>query len=245
MERRVLLAVVLSIALIFLVQVLFPTAPPRPAPGGDTTTVVTDTARAGSDTGAAVGTPADTSARRTASEVAPDTAQGAVSAAPERPAFEADTIRVRTALAEYAFSTRGAALVSARLREFESYAEGDPKGSLVDLVPADEDFFTYGIAVGGDTVRVGDRQFTASATEIDLSEGHPSDSLTFTYPFPPDSSARFVVTYRFQNEGYLVKCRRPGGRPRGTRIRAARRRGYPAALQREERHRGSAPNSPW
>lgn len=206
MERRVLLAVVLSIGLIFLVQVLFPTAPPptRP-PVADTTAQV----NVGAEDG--VGTPDTTGPENVDGGVVappPDTAAGPMARTPDRLDFEPDTIRVRSALYEYDFSTRGAGLVSARLRDFESYAEGDPEGTLVDLVPEGQRYFTYGIAVGGDTVRVDDRQFTASATDIELSAGHPSDSLSFTYQFSGSGGgpgARFVVTYRFQNEGYLVE----------------------------------------
>jgi YidC/Oxa1 family membrane protein insertase len=198
MERRVLLAVVLSIGLIFLVQVMFPTAPPpRRAPVGDTVAVV-DTVRP------AVG---DTAERETARPELPaprDTAAGEMAEAPDRAAFLPDTIHVLTDLYEYDFSTRGAALVGARLREFDSYAEGDPDSALVELVPEGERFFTYGVAVGGDTVRIGDMEFSASSSGIELSPGHPTDSLAFTYTFPGERGARFVVVYRFQDEGYLV-----------------------------------------
>jgi YidC/Oxa1 family membrane protein insertase len=193
-----LLAVVLSIGLIFLVQVLFPTAPPpRSIPAGDTTAVVDSSAPASDTAGQAAPGAAELPAP---SDTAADVVVGASGAV----GFEPDTIRVRTDLYEYDFSTRGAALVGARLREFESYAEGDPEGSLVNLVPEGRRFFTYGLAVGGDTVRVDDVEFTASSSMIDLSSGHPADSLTFTYTFPGERAARFVVTYRFQDEGYLV-----------------------------------------
>lgn len=215
MERRVLLAVVLSIGLILLVNILFPPVPaPVERPPVDTVTVAdspdaaSDSVReptaplgedldGGTDTGRA-----DGQARQ---EVAPDTADAeAMARITGEEAPPEDTVRVRSALAEYEFSTRGAALIAARLLEFESYAEEDEEGDPVQLVPPGDRFFSYGIAVGSDTVGVSNLTFEPSATSLELSAESPRDSLVFVHQFR-GSEARFVVTYHFRHDGYLVE----------------------------------------
>ncbi|MGH7130006.1 MAG: hypothetical protein ACREIV_15655, partial [Planctomycetaceae bacterium] len=69
--------------------------------------------------------------------VRPDTAAPELTLPdPEPPvAGSADTIRVESDLYSYGFSTRGASLVSARLLDHESYAQGS-ENQPVELVPA-------------------------------------------------------------------------------------------------------------
>jgi len=205
MERRVLLAVVLSIGLIFLVNTLFPPVAPAPRPpsadslaapaetGRDTERLegedgAPDPAVLVPDAGAPDGETPD-------EEALPSSQPGAD--------IEADTIVVRSGLYEYGFSTRGAAVISARLRDFRSYAEGDAESAPVELVPDGGSFLGYGIVVGGDTVRLADMSFTASSDDRTLSPDAPRDSLSFTYQFP-GGGARFVVTYHFRHDGYLI-----------------------------------------
>ena len=208
MERRVLLAIVLSIGLIFLVNTLFPPVQPPPAPP------VSDTVATAPE---AAGEDRDTPRREVIGDGidrgvldADGMARGDEAAGPDAVAritgaqrLEADTIVVRTQLYEYAFSTRGAAVVGARLLTFQSYAEGEPEGAPVELVPEGGRFFDYGIVVGGDTVRLADRSFTPSGEGLELSADAPRDSLRFVYEFP-GAAARFVVTYHFRNDGYLL-----------------------------------------
>lgn len=209
MERRVLLAVVLSIGLIFLVNTLFPPVQPPPLPPASDTIAAPgdrpDTALEGGPEGVDEGVlEADGAAED--GEVAGDgeTADpGAVARITGARELEADTIVVRSELYEYAFSTRGASVVGARLLNFESYAEGDPEGAPVELVPEGGRFFDYGIVVGSDTVRLADRSFTPSRPGFELSADAPRDSLGFVYEFP-GAAARFVVTYHFRNDGYLL-----------------------------------------
>ncbi|MFW6088131.1 MAG: membrane protein insertase YidC [Gemmatimonadota bacterium] len=213
MERRVLLAVVLSIGLIFLVNTLFPPVQPPPAPPASDTVVA-----APEDGGE------DAEAEREQDEdgVAEGVVEGAggdEAADPDGGAeeVEADTIVVRSELYEYAFSTRGASVVGARLLNFRSYAEGDPEDAPVELVPEGGHFFDYGIVVGGDTVRLADRSFTPSGPGFELSPDAPRDSLGFVYEFP-GAEARFVVTYHFRGDGYLLDVT--------GRVEGLERRGY-------------------
>lgn len=215
MEKRVLLAIVLSIGLIFLVNVLFPPVARPPAdvlPGDSLSTV------AGSDTfGGAGRLPAAGADAEAAGGVVQDSdavAEDTDLAAPGGRA-PADTVIVQSDLYEYAISTRGAALVGARLMRFDSYNERVPEDSPVDLVPEGGRFLDYGIAVGGDTVQVAERTFIPSAPALSLSEGNPRDSVTFVHDFA-GRAGRFVVTYHFRYDGYLVRVT---GRVEGLRDR--------------------------
>lgn len=214
MERRVLLAVVLSIGLIFLVNFLFPPVPTPDGPPPADTAAAPDTTGAGG----APSTPEREALEPPVAEAGPeeaapaadrapgDTAAAGPAALPSTDLPEPDTTVVRSDLYEYAFSTRGATLVAARLLSFDSYVEGEVEGRPVDLVPGGEQFLAYGIAIGGDTVRLADTPFQASADEVVLSEANPTDSLVFAYEFPR-SDARFVVTYHFRDGSYLVHVR--------------------------------------
>jgi len=196
MERRVLLAVALSIGLIFLVNVVFPpTQRPVqefdvPAAADSSSTQPDDLPALESELPELEDTPiSDVVAR-----IDPvSTPQG-------------DTVVVRSGLYEYTFSTVGATLVGAKLNEFEAYDNEDLEGDAVQLVRDGDQFLGYRIAVGGDTVRIDNRAFSASQVRLDLNENTPRDSVVFTYEFP-GSASRFVVTYNFQFDSYLVGVR--------------------------------------
>lgn len=196
MEKRVVLAVVLTVAVIFLTNFLFP---PPPAP------VVTDPVERDSlvqDT--RLETEADAGELTGVSEpsLTVDTAQAARLPG-MAPTIEGDTIVVRSDLYELRFSSLGATLIGARLLEYESYSERANGDDRVQLVRPGDRLFGYRVAAGGDTASLGDRLFTANRREITLGEQTESDSLSLSYEFP-GSAIRFVVTYRFRPDSYLV-----------------------------------------
>lgn len=198
MERRVLLAVALSIGLIFLINVLFP-------PVRETVPLEFDSPSI-ADSPIAQRDELSAFERETRELTETDTAVGDVVARIDPGmdrAVQGDTIIVRSALYEYAFSTIGATLIGATLTKFETYAEDDPEGSAVQLVREGDHLLGYRIAVGGDTVRIDNREFSASRASLDLTENTPQDSVVFVYDFP-GSASRFVVTYHFRNDTYLV-----------------------------------------
>jgi YidC/Oxa1 family membrane protein insertase len=196
MERRVLLAVALSIGLIFLVNVLFPPAPQTlQSFGEDSTSQVVSEPAPGLPESPEDETPQTLTDQQVPGEAMARIDPGAT--------VQGDTIVVRSDLYEFSFSTVGAALVSARLTEFEAYGDEVEEGSRVDLVRSGDSFLGYRVAVGADTVRVDTREFTASRADLSLSPGSPRDSLVFEYDFP-GSAARFIVTYRFEYDSYLV-----------------------------------------
>ncbi len=196
MERRVVLAVALSIGLIFLINVLFPPVQQTDSPDTDFSAVA--------DSSSVQAGEVPSLEPEVRDSVEPDTPLSDVAARIDPSAVaQGDTVVVRSGLYEYSFSTVGATLVGARLTEFDSFAEEDPSGSSVQLVRENDQFLGYRIAVGGDTVRVDNREFSASRASLDLTEATPRDSVTFTYEFP-GSASRFVVTYHFRYDTYLV-----------------------------------------
>jgi YidC/Oxa1 family membrane protein insertase len=201
MEKRVVLAVVLTIGVIFLSNILFPTPDLPPGQLAPDSALVSD-----------VTPPVDLDTGRTeigaAGEPAlPDSLTGGdAEAAEEAPGLRespADTATVTTDLLRLKFSTRGAALLSAEVLEYESYTPNGAGEHPAQLVREGDRVFGYRVTVGGDTVRLDGQSFTVDQTELKLSEGNPRDSLVFRYPFP-SGSAEFVVRYGFELDSYLV-----------------------------------------
>jgi YidC/Oxa1 family membrane protein insertase len=201
MEKRVVLAVVLTIGVIFLSNRLFP--PPEPPPGlvaPDSVLVNGSVPSADRDTGlleeSASG---DSALAEPQTERGADVAQESVGLS-EAPA---DTVTVTTDLLRLQFSTRGAVLESAEVLEHESFTPNGEGVHPAQLVRDGDRVFGYRVTVGGDTVRLDGQSYTVNRPELTLSESHPRDSLVFRYPFP-SGSAEFVVTYAFQLGSYLV-----------------------------------------
>lgn len=176
-NKRLLLFLVISAAVLFGWNVLFPPPKPQIQPAGaDSATVAATTAPAA--------TPA-------APRVTPAVSAGA---APER------LVTVRSPLYEYRFSTRGAALNAATLLRFESYVQDS---ASVQLVPRSaRDVLAHRVAVGRDTIDFRTVTFTPSATRVDLREGDAPKQLRFVSS--NDGPVRAEVTYTFRADGYLV-----------------------------------------
>ena len=126
-NKRLLLFLVISAAVLFGWNVLFPPPKPQIRPAG------ADSAKAAATAPAA----APSAAPRAPLVVS-------AGAAPER------LVTVRSPLYEYRFSTRGAALNAATLLRFESYVQ---KGGSVQLVPRSaRDVLAQRVVVGRDTL---------------------------------------------------------------------------------------------
>jgi len=200
MEKRVVLAVVLTIGVIFLSNLLFPT--PEPPPGqtvADSALVSDGALPADLDTGRAEMPVEEPALPDSLTGVAPD----APEELPDLPEEPADTVTVTTDLLRLHFSTRGAALMSAEVLEYESYTANGAGEHAAQLVRDGDRVFGFRVTVGGDTVRLDGQSFTVDRPELAISESNPTDSLVFRYPFP-SGSAEFVVTYGFELDSYLV-----------------------------------------
>ncbi|HZI22396.1 MAG TPA: membrane protein insertase YidC [Gemmatimonadales bacterium] len=144
MERRIILAVVLMVIVAVLPGILFPRKKPVGQTGGQ-----------------AVGD--------TAPEKAPaiPAAESLPARPPVRPtaALPAETVWVTSPRYRLGFSTRGAALVSAELRDYRSFAPGD-SGRAVQLVPAGRPWLVYARTTGADTTPLSAWTFTPSARAV-------------------------------------------------------------------------------
>src|SRR5215831_8722574 len=146
MERRVLIAVLLSFLVLYVYQVLVPTPPEqKPAQASKTATVPNASAPAASNPAPSVqGTPAATGATppaatgATAPAAAGTTPPGAV-ASPEQAGVEtvpSRDIAVDNAAVHAVFSTRGGVLKSWQLKKYHD-EEGRPLEIIAGHAPAD------------------------------------------------------------------------------------------------------------
>ena len=205
MENRVVLAVVLTIAVIFLTNILFP--PPAPPPGSGLT--VSDSLVDESDFSAGARTEGG------GGEVAGDPSgpgapgPGLVETDPSRlpgavESIAHDTIVVKSDRYELRFSTLGARMVGARLLNYESYAPRENGDDRVQVVRSGDAVFGWRVAAAGDTASLSGRLFTADRSDLIIDAQSGADSLQMTYDFP-GSQVRFVVVYHFRPGSYLVE----------------------------------------
>ncbi len=234
MERRVLLAIVLMIAVIVLTQLLFPPAPPQRAGqgAGDTAAAVADSPvaeaadpdrsgeeRADATEGrpgqeptpgeeAAEGLPGGEDAGRQAAE---DTGAAGQEAGQQGGLFAGpdtteagDTLRVRTPFYEMTLSTRGATVTGVRLASYRSYAE-DEQDQQAQLVRPGDRLLGWRVTDGRDTLDLRRRSFQVEGDgDLALADGDDAGELTFRYPLPSNPGLTFRVTYRFHADSYVV-----------------------------------------
>lgn len=224
MEKRVLLAIVLMVAVIVLTNVLFPpTTPPAPqgaapdtaaraegGPPSDTAAPgAADTAgeRAGAAPEAEAGAPPPGGLQEpTGEDTAPgDTAAAAGIFQEREEARPGDTVLVATPLFDLRFSTRGATLVEAELHDYPSYRPDEPEGTRAHLIRKGDRLLGWKVTDGTDTLNLRGRLFQTSAREVRLEEGDSPRSLTFRYPIPGRPELTYRVTYSFRPDSYVVE----------------------------------------
>jgi YidC/Oxa1 family membrane protein insertase len=139
---RFVLAIVLSIAVVILVNVMFPPAPrpDRPAPD----TVAADTLVPPADAPPLEPAPMPVEPPAAPPAAPPD-------APADAPAVAEDTVWVETELARYGISTRGGAIVSIELLAFESFTTPGP----VQLVEPGTRLVDFGLRLGQTTADLG------------------------------------------------------------------------------------------
>ncbi len=200
MEKRLILAVILTLGVILLTNILFPPAPPQT----QQETVVPDTAPGAEEAPTPAGPPrpADT---LPAGIARPDTALGPEPGEPAA-AVREDTIVVRSPLYTLRFSTIGASLLSAEMIHYVDYSPNGPEDRPVELVRGGDRLLGYEIAIGADTIDLRESEFSTPQREIVLSEANPRDSLTVRYAFP-NSRLELILTYGFDVSTYQVSVR--------------------------------------
>lgn len=175
MERRLILAVLLMSATIYISNILFPPPEPTPPPGED----------AASER---VAPPPEAAPRPW---IVPP---------PVVDAGPGDTVVVASELYRYAFSTRGAALVDAALLEYPSYTREGP----VHLVPAGTaDFLSHRLVVGGDTIDLSTIGFSVDRPELRVGDGPADRALTFRGVTP--TGLEILLTYSFSPDDYGIE----------------------------------------
>lgn len=147
-----LLAIALTIGVIFATNVIFP--PQKPAPK-----VATDSAATASPASAVPGPSAGAATPPPAtSSLAPMTTPIATPGAPK-----ADTARVQTARATVAFSSMGGVPLSVTMRDFKALPEKAKDAAIVSPVGA---LLRYAVITAGDTVRFDRTTFTGTTTAV-------------------------------------------------------------------------------
>ncbi|MEX1186241.1 MAG: membrane protein insertase YidC [Gemmatimonadaceae bacterium] len=182
MEKRMILALVLTAAIVGLTPVLFPSAP-VPARRADSTAV----APAAPDTRAAQ--PVQQPAAVQPAPAAAVPGIDSVTAAPV--ALSADSTVVATDLATYRFVDVGAAPVSLVISRYDNIAR---RGSPVDLGATGSPLLRYRLVVPGDTVDLSRVKFGRTSTGVP-GPGSPlqysatvnGHVVTIAYSFAPDS----------------------------------------------------------
>jgi len=112
--------------------------------------------------------------------------------------FDEEYVRVLTSLYEATFSTRGAALVSFKLRKYP-LTPGKGK-ELVDLIPTGERALVLDFDDPGLRKASMEGIFAVSAESLELSEAKASGEVTFTYVGPKGS--RLIKRLTFHDGKY-------------------------------------------
>ena len=190
MDKRFLLALALTGIVVVLTPLLFPSSRQLPAPA------TADSARGDSVTAITPERDADVTAPLSGSIRAPDSlVSSAPDSLPRANVPRAETLTVRTPLAEYGFSTVGAMLTSARMLRYRAL---DGSEAPVELARDGQPLIGFGIVAPGDTVDL--RQVLFTATRASGRDGR--DTLSFQATVQ-DADVR--IRYTVVPDSYVVR----------------------------------------
>jgi len=109
-----------------------------------------------------------------------------------------ETVSVESELYRFEFSTRGARLTGATLKQFRDFNPGN-QGGPAQIISEDSNWLEYGLVFDGDTVSLADWNFEPSRTQIEVSaEGTRLDWVA------QRGRLRVELSYTFTPEDYLV-----------------------------------------
>jgi len=180
MDRRSLVAVVLSILVIVVFQMFLIPKPEPPSPGAGTDSTGTGTPSLGNPSGTSDVSPA------------PGTAGSESAPAFNSTETEEHEVRVDTDLYEAVFSNRGGRLLSWRLKSFR-----DPVGQWVQLVPPTDPEFGLTVRTETGALHLGNTLFTAV-------EGPAPDGGRRIRFEARAGTARVIQEYVLPAQGYLI-----------------------------------------
>jgi YidC/Oxa1 family membrane protein insertase len=190
MDRRIVLALILSALVFFITPTLFPPEPPAPGDRADTTAVT-------------AAMPAPVAAPQVQQPVAtPDTSAFGAHATADAATVAAETTLVVTNRATYAFSSVGASIVGAEMRGYRNLAV---ENAPVQLAEPGIPLVSFALAVAGDTIELSRVPFSLTRTErgnadvLQYAASVRDGELVITYSFPRDTS----LAYRFGISGVV------------------------------------------
>ncbi|WP_306519145.1 membrane protein insertase YidC [Gemmatimonas sp.] len=182
--RRIVLAVVLMAAVLLVTPYLFPTPPQAPVAKKPTADSLTTGVSGATAPGATATTPA-------AGAAAPTDSAGAPAAPVVVPV---DTATVKTAVADYRTTNRGAALIGASLTNYQALSNGGrTRGGIVELALPNERMLAFRLVVPGDTIDLGGQLFRSQQSQngantvVRYDADLPGKTVSITYSFLPDS----------------------------------------------------------
>jgi YidC/Oxa1 family membrane protein insertase len=186
MEKRIVLAVILMTAVILVTNLLFPPPPPPERTAAEERPEAAEV----------IEEPA--ADPQVADEPAVDPAR-LDPTPPEEEVLAVDTVVVETPLATYHISTRGAALVSAQLREYDSFAH---PGAPADMVARDRELLSHRLAIGRDTIDLRGAVFSTDRDTVRVARGGGAEEVRFRRALGNGGSVELV--YRFAPDSYQI-----------------------------------------
>ncbi len=183
MDKRTLLALLLTAIVIVVTPMLFP-SPRRQPPVADTTPVVPDTAAAA---------PAAAQARPAAARAVSRTPTTATAPAIAR----AETTVVRTNRAVYRIVSPGATPAAVSLAEYRSLRPGAGRDTPVELINPNDRLFRLSLVQGADTLSLDSVSFAPSPIR------HEANAVVQT--FTSAGATPMSLTYRFQADSFIVR----------------------------------------
>jgi YidC/Oxa1 family membrane protein insertase len=224
MDKRTLLAVVLSIIVLLVYQNFFAKPPVKtaPAPTQQEAAVAPQTANPAPAAKAAAPAPAAPAAATLQTATT-----GRMAAAPAVTGTERDVV-VETPLYRAVFTTRGAALKSFQLKQYKTESansediydtfmrfigRGKPKPAggpqLIELVHVSEGMpRPLSISFPDSTVNIpGDGFYEADGTLLDMTKGGEPRRLTFTQPYPGEMKVEKTFTFHPDKFSFELEVR--------------------------------------
>jgi YidC/Oxa1 family membrane protein insertase len=191
MDKRFFLALFLSLIVIAVAQLLFPSAKPAPgsriSPAGDSSSRLKNV---GAPAAVSSSSPNANPGTSLATQASPPAARIAGQAVVE-------TTTVNTAKAIYKFTNVGAAPVSITMRD---YMNRSASGGLVDLAAEGSPLLGYRLVTPGDTIDLSKVPFVLSRARnasgeeaLTYNASVKNDTVSITYAISQDTAASYVI----------------------------------------------------
>jgi YidC/Oxa1 family membrane protein insertase len=201
MDRRIVLALILSALVFFVTPVLFPPPPSAPGTPGDTTAVTTAPAEPTEPAEPVAAPPA--APQPTVPAPMLDTVRAATDPAVQPPAV-AETTVVVTERAAYRFSSLGAALVGAEMLAYRNLAT---PGAPVEMATPGAPLISYSLITARDTIDLRQINFSLSRQDRGASEVLEyrapvnGGEVVVSYSLPRDTSLSYRMTVSGEASG--------------------------------------------